>query len=92
MRAPVSVALTRQLMWQMLGADHPMRAHEIESAAIAYTGSGPDAAEGVKAFLEKRPPAWTLRPSADLPDWYPWRPEPAYDGIERIPPSTTRYR
>ena len=79
--APVSVALTRQLMWQMLGADHPMRAHEIESAGLVHTGSGRDAAEGVKAFLEKRPAAWTLRPNADLPDWYPWRTEPSYDGF-----------
>ncbi|QSE86428.1 enoyl-CoA hydratase-related protein [Rhodococcus koreensis] len=90
--APVSVALTRQLLWQMMGADHPMVAHEIESAAIAYTGSGPDAAEGVKAFLDKRTPVWTLNPGSDLPEWFPWRPEPAYEGIERIPPSTTRYR
>ena len=78
--APVSVALTRQLMWQMLGSEHPMQAHEIESAGLVHTGSGPDSAEGVKAFLEKRPPEWSLRPSADLPDWYPWRPEPSYDG------------
>lgn len=78
--APVSVGLTRQLLWQMLGEQHPMVAHEIESAGLLHTGSGRDAQEGVRAFLEKRPPAWTLRPKADLPPWFPWRREPTYDG------------
>ena len=76
--APVSAVLTRQLLWQMLGADHPMAAHRIDSRAIYATGRMADAAEGVTAFLEKRPPHWTLAPSRDLPDWFPWRPEPPY--------------
>ena len=77
--APVSAVITRQLMWQMLGADHPMQAHRIDSRAIYDTGRLADAAEGVSAFLDKRPANWTLRPSVDLPDWFPWRPEPPYD-------------
>ena len=76
--APVSAVLTRQLMWQMLGAGHPMQAHRIDSRAIHYTGRRPDAAEGVAAFLAKRPANWTMRPGADLPDWFPWNPEPPY--------------
>ena len=76
--APVSAVLTRQLMWQMLGADHPMAAHRIDSRAIYATGRMPDAAEGIAAFLEKRPPQWTMAPSRDLPDWFPWRPEPPF--------------
>jgi enoyl-CoA hydratase/carnithine racemase len=76
--APVSAVLTRQLMWQMLGADHPMQAHRIESRAIYETGRMADAAEGVAAFLEKRPPHWSLAPGKDLPGWFPWRPEPPY--------------
>ena len=76
--APVSAVLTRQLMWQMLGADHPMAAHRIDSRAIYATGQMPDAAEGITAFLEKRPPQWTMAPSRDLPDWFPWRPEPPF--------------
>lgn len=76
--APVSAVLTRQLLWQMLGADHPIAASRVESRAIYATGRMPDAAEGVRAFLEKRPPAWTLRPSRDLPDWFPWAHEPPF--------------
>jgi enoyl-CoA hydratase/carnithine racemase len=76
--APVSAVITRQLMWQMLGADHPMQAHRIDSRAIYETGRMADAAEGIAAFLEKRPARWTLRPSEDLPEWFPWRPEPPY--------------
>ena len=76
--APVSAVLTRQLLWQMLGADHPMAAHRVDSRAIYATGRMPDAAEGIAAFLEKRPPHWTMAPSRDLPDWFPWRPEPPF--------------
>jgi enoyl-CoA hydratase/carnithine racemase len=76
--APVSAVITRQLMWQMLGAEHPMDAHRLDSRAIYETGRMADAAEGVAAFLEKRPAHWSLAPSRDLPDWFPWRPEPPY--------------
>jgi enoyl-CoA hydratase/carnithine racemase len=76
--APVSVALTRQMMWRMLGAAHPMEAHRIESAGIYERGRSPDAVEGVTAFLEKRPAAFTLTVSEDMPDFYPWWHEPDY--------------
>lgn len=76
--APVSAVLTRQLLWQMLGAAHPMEAHRIDSRAIQYTGRMADASEGVAAFLEKRPANWSLQPSKDLPEWFPWRPEPPF--------------
>lgn len=76
--APVSAVLTRQLLWQMLGADHPMEAHRIDSRAIYDTGRMADAAEGVTAFLEKRPAEWSLRPSKDIPGWFPWQSEPPY--------------
>ena len=76
--APVSAVLTRQLLWQMLGADHPMAAHRIDSRAIYDTGRMADAAEGVAAFLEKRPAQWSLSPGRDLPDWFPWSTEPPY--------------
>src|SRR5206468_11279254 len=54
--APVSVALARQMMWRMLGADHPMEAHKVDSRAIFARGRSADVREGVTAFLEKRPP------------------------------------
>ena len=70
--APVSVALTRQMMWRMLGADHPMEAHKIDSRGIAQLGVSPDVKEGVESFLEKRPPDFSMKPSADMPDFFPW--------------------
>jgi enoyl-CoA hydratase/carnithine racemase len=70
--APVSVALARQMLWRMLGADHPMEAHRIESQAMYTTGKSPDAREGVQAFLEKRAPRFSARPSRDMPVFYPW--------------------
>jgi enoyl-CoA hydratase/carnithine racemase len=69
--APVSVALSRQLLWRMAGADHPMEAHKADSRAIQSRGAAGDAKEGVSAFLEKRPPAYPDKVSADLPDIWP---------------------
>jgi enoyl-CoA hydratase/carnithine racemase len=76
----VSVALSRQMLWSMLGASTPWEAHRVDSAAIFRLGQAPDAVEGVTSFLEKRPPkfpgrvgdyldivpAWPTRP-ADMP-------------------------
>lgn len=70
--APVSVALTRQMLWRMLGADHPMEAHKIDSRAIYARGAQADAKEGVMSFLEKREPVYTNAVSEDMPDFYPW--------------------
>jgi enoyl-CoA hydratase/carnithine racemase len=70
--APVSVALTRQMLWRMLGADHPMEAHKIESRGVYARGRSADSAEGVTAFLEKRPATFSGRPSRDMPAYFPW--------------------
>jgi enoyl-CoA hydratase/carnithine racemase len=70
--APVSVSLTRHMLWRMLGADHPMEAHKIDSRAIWERGKQADAKEGVMSFLEKRPPAYPNAVSTDLPAFYPW--------------------
>jgi len=70
----MSIALSRQLLWRMLGADHPMAAHQVDSKCIAWMGQRADAHEGVASFLQKRPPQFTLRPSTDMPAFYPWWP------------------
>ena len=74
----VSVTLTRQLLWRMLGESHPMAAHRIDSQAIDVLGRGADVREGVVSFLEKRPPAFPHRVPDDLPPFTPWWTEPAF--------------
>ncbi len=76
--APVSVALTRQMLWRGLTFDHPMEAHRADSRAMQGLGQLADAREGVTSFLEKRDPEWTLRPSQDTPDAFPWWEEPGF--------------
>jgi enoyl-CoA hydratase/carnithine racemase len=69
--APVSVALSRQMLWRMLGADHPMQAHRVDSRAINSRGASDDAREGVMSFLEKRPAAFPVKVSDGLPEVFP---------------------
>jgi len=69
--SPVSVALTRKMMWTMLTADHPMEAHRVDSRAINERGRSADAREGVESFLEKRPAAFADKVSDGLPDVFP---------------------
>ena len=77
--AAVSVALTRQMMWRMLGADHPMEAHKVDSRAIYARGRTADAKEGVMSFLEKRQPDYPVKVSDGMPDFYPWWDERTYE-------------
>ncbi|MGB5756779.1 MAG: crotonase/enoyl-CoA hydratase family protein [Acidimicrobiales bacterium] len=76
--APVSVALTRQMLWRGLTFDHPMHAHRADSRAIQALGRRPDAREGVTSFLEKRDPQWSMKPSQDTPDVFPFWDEPEF--------------
>lgn len=75
----VAVAINRQLLWKMVAAPHPMDAHRIDSKAIYYMGSSPDGAEGVLSFLEKRPAAFRMKVSSDMPPFYPWWKEPTFE-------------
>jgi enoyl-CoA hydratase/carnithine racemase len=77
--APVSVALIRQMMWRMLGADDPMEAHKIDSRGIYTRGRSDDVKEGVMSFLEKRPAKFKNKVSADMPDYFPWWDEREYE-------------
>ena len=69
--APVSVALTRQMLWRMLGADHPMAAHRLDSRLIQSLGQAADAKEGLAAHLERRKPNFPCRVSSDMPEGFP---------------------
>jgi len=76
--APLSVALTRQMLWRMAGANHPMEAHRVDSRAVFETGKLPDAMEGVMSFLEKRPAQFTGKVASELPDVFPDWEQPTY--------------
>ena len=77
--APVSIALTRQMMWRMLGAAHPMDAHKVDSRAIWMRGQSGDAKEGVMSFLEKRAAVYTDSVADDFPDFGDWIDDPGYE-------------
>jgi enoyl-CoA hydratase/carnithine racemase len=77
--APVSVALARQMMWRMLGAEHPMIAHRADSRGMLFRGQSADAVEGVTAFLEKRPANFPDRVSDGLPDIMPGWTAPPFE-------------
>lgn len=66
--APASVAIAKRLLWEGV-TETPRETMAKEEQLLAWVGKQPDAAEGVRSFLERRPPQWKLRPSADLPDW-----------------------
>jgi enoyl-CoA hydratase/carnithine racemase len=76
--SPVSVAMTRRLMWTMLGARHPMEAHRADSRGMFFRGRSADAREGVTSFLEKRQANFPDRVSEGLPDLFPGDEEPAF--------------
>jgi enoyl-CoA hydratase/carnithine racemase len=78
--APVSVALTRQLLWRQLGSTHPMSANRLESQALLALGATDDPPEGIASFREKRPPSFPSKVPGDLPSFYPWFEDEPFDG------------
>ena len=76
--APVSVALTRQMLWRSFSQDHPMEAHRLDSRLVFARGRSGDAHEGVSSFLEKRTPVYPDRVSSNMPEVFPWWVEPDY--------------
>jgi len=76
--APVSVALARRMLLDMLDANHPMEAHRLESRLMVARGKSGDAKEGVTSFLEKRAPVYPDKVSSDLPQPFPWRATPPF--------------
>jgi enoyl-CoA hydratase/carnithine racemase len=77
--APVSVALTRHMLWRNAAQPHPMEAHKIDSRAIYRRSRSGDAKEGISSFLEKRAPNYPDKVSTDMPDFFPWWEEPVYN-------------
>lgn len=77
--SPVAVALMRQMVWRMLGADHPIEAHKVDSRGIFERGRSADVREGVMAFLEKRPAQFPDKVSANMPPYFPWWKERPYE-------------
>ena len=75
----ISIALTRQMMWRMLGADDPMEAHKIDSRAVFELGKSKEAIEGVNSFLEKRPPSFPGKVAKDMPSFFPWWDEKEFE-------------
>ena len=70
--APVSISLTRQMLWRSLESSGPYDAHVIESKAIDSRGASEDAKEGVSSFLEKKPAEFKNKVSSDMPEFFPW--------------------
>jgi len=76
--APVSVALTRHMLWRLPSGDHPMAAHKIDSRGVFTRAKSGDAKEGITSFLEKRDPVYPDKVSKDMPDYFPWWEDPDY--------------
>ena len=71
--APVSVAMTRHMLWSLSAEEDPEHAHEIESKLIDSRGASDDAKEGVMSFLEKRKSVFKNKITKDFPNAFPWR-------------------
>ena len=74
----VSTALARQMVWKMLGENHPMEAHILESRSLMHMFNSEDVREGTASFMEKRPAKFKMKPSTDMPGFYPWWKNPVF--------------
>lgn len=70
--APVSVAVSRHMLWKLAAQDHPMEAHKIDSRGILMMGQAEDVKEGINSFKERRQPKFPLKVSSDMPAFFPW--------------------
>ena len=77
--SPVSIAVARKMMWRMLGADHPMEAHKVDSRGILERGRSEDVKEGINSFFEKRAPQFPDKVSDGLGTIFSDWEDPTYD-------------
>ncbi len=77
--SPVSIAVARKMMWRMLGADHPMAAHKVDSRGILERGRSEDVKEGINSFFEKRAPHFPDKVSDGLGTIFSDWDDPTYD-------------
>ncbi len=75
----VSIAVARKMMWRMLGADHPMAAHKVDSRGILERGRSEDVKEGITSFFEKRAPQFPDKVSDGLGTIFSDWDDPTYD-------------
>ncbi|MFX0083096.1 MAG: enoyl-CoA hydratase-related protein [Candidatus Hodarchaeota archaeon] len=71
LNAPVSVAITKQMLYQFLTETDIIKVERINNQYFSWTGTQPDAKEGIVSFLEKRKPEWKMKVPGDLPDFFP---------------------
>lgn len=76
--SPVSVALTRQMLWAGQGLPDMMDAHRLESRCMNFRGKSADAKEGGRSFLERRQPTFADQVGRDMPEFFPWWSEPPF--------------
>jgi enoyl-CoA hydratase/carnithine racemase len=67
--APVSVALTKKMLYDFLTATDIDEIERINREYFEYIGKQPDAMEGVMSFLQKREPEWSMKVPGDMPDF-----------------------
>ena len=68
----ISIALNKALLQQGLAEKDPLSTHLVDSRCFYWAGMQKDAKEGIQSFLEKRPPAFSMKASKDMPNFYPW--------------------
>jgi len=69
--APVSIALTKRMLYDFLTETDLNKVESINNRYFGWTGLQPDAKEGVISFLQKRRPKWKMKVPGDLPKFFP---------------------
>jgi enoyl-CoA hydratase/carnithine racemase len=69
--APVSVAITKRLIYGLLAEPSFEKGNAADHKAFNWVGAQADSREGVTSFIEKRKPVWKMKPSKDFPNFLP---------------------